>query len=111
MVDWLRSHLAAGSPPRKTRGSSRSRRQRPPATHRLRRRADAASAAPYRRHQSDHVNAAAKSAVCGCGCPASSSEISSTMAPVATPKLTDTCWPTLAMPVAAPICLARPPRR
>ena len=24
------------------------------------------------------------------------------MAPIATPKLTDTCWPTLAMPVAGP---------
>jgi hypothetical protein len=46
------------------------------------------------------TNALAKSAVCGAACPLIHSDISTIMAPIATPELTDTCWPTLAMAVA-----------
>ncbi len=48
------------------------------------------------------TNAAAKSSVSGVACPRSTSDASTTMAPTATPKLTDTCCATLAMLVADP---------
>ena len=48
------------------------------------------------------TKAAAKSLVSGTGCPRSHSDISTAIAPTATPRLTDTCCPTLAMPVAEP---------